>query len=245
MIIAICDDDVNHCVVLEKYLMEAGQKFENLRLDIEVYHSGEDLLRSLDQVDNHPQILFLDMEMGPLDGLRTADALRQRDQNMLIIYVTSYDKYTMESFAVSPFRYLLKPISYEEIDKVFSLAVDQVLSNASSLFLQHRHELIQVPCHQIISIVSTKGRMIRINASQELLHREFYGRIKELEQRLNPLIFTKINQGTIVNLNHVHALSGDEVTMQSGDVFYTSRSRRKAVREAYSTFVKRKLGLWQ
>ena len=64
-----------------------------------------------------------------------------------------------------------------------------------------------------------------------------------MEKQLNPLIFVKVNQGTIVNLNFVHIITREEIRMTNGDIITISRGRKKAVKEVYSLFVKRKVGL--
>lgn len=62
MNIAICDDNLKFINLMEDMIYELSQKFENLRPDIDVYQSGEELLRVID-VDNLPSIIFIDIEM--------------------------------------------------------------------------------------------------------------------------------------------------------------------------------------
>ena len=243
MKIAICDDDLNHCAILERYLLHISKKYINLIVDIDVYQSGEELLQIIESEKVRPQILFLDMEMEQMNGIETARKLRSKDRSMLIIYVTSYDKYTLGSFEVSPFRYLLKPVDFEKIEQVFSAAVDDILNNHASLFFKHNHEQIQINCEEVISIVSENGRMLRIITKEERPQNLFYAKIKDIEKQLNPFVFVKVNQGTIINLNFVHIISSDEVHMTTGEIISISRGRKKAVKEAYSLYVKRKIGI--
>ena len=243
MKVAICDDDLFYCGILERYLLEISKKYINLTIDIDVYQSGEEMLRLIESERIKPQILFLDMEMGQMNGIETARRIRNKDRNMLIIYVTSYDKYTMESFEVFPFRYLLKPVDYEKIEHVFSMAVDEFLNNRVYLFFKRNNEHIQVNCEEVISVVSENGRMLRVNTKDNKSNNLFYAKIKDVEKQLNPLIFVKVNQGTIVNLNFVHIITREEIRMTNGDIITISRGRKKAVKEVYSLFVKRKVGL--
>lgn len=243
MKVAICDDDINHCAILEQYLLNLSKKYMNLIIDIDVYQSGEELLKMIEIEKTRPQILFLDMEMEKLNGIETARELRKQDRHMLIIYVTSYDKYTMDSFEVSPFRYLLKPVDSDKIEQVFSAAVDDILNHQAILFLKYGHEQVQIPCEEIIFIESENGRMIRVITKEEQSQNLFYAKIKEVEKQLNPLVFVKVNQGTIINLNFVHIISSDQVCMTTGEIIPISRGRKKAVKEVYSLYVKRKIGI--
>lgn len=243
MKVAICDDELTYCGTLESDLLKISEKYINLAVDIDVYQSGEEMLRMVEEEKVRPHILFLDMEMAGMNGIETARKLRNKDRSMLIIYVTSYDKYTMDSFEVSPFRYLLKPVDYERIEQVFSAAIDEILNNHAILFFKSNNEQIQVNCEKIISIVSENGRMLRVITSDAQPKNLFYAKIKDIEKQLNPFVFVKINQGTIINLNFVHIISSDEVHLTTGEIIPISRGRKKAVKEVYSLFVKRKVGI--
>ena len=243
MKVAICDDDLNYCGIMERHLLKIIKKYINLTIDIDVYQSGEEMLRIIETERVRPQILFLDMEMTQMNGIETARKLRNKDRNMLIIYVTSYDKYTMDSFEVSPFRYLLKPVDDKKIEQVFSAAVDEILNNQANLFFKHNNEQIQINCEEIISIVSEKGRMLRVNTIEERARNLFYAKIKDVEKQLNPSVFVKVNQGTIINLNFVHIISGEVTHLVNGEIVPISRGKKKTVKEAYSLYMKRKVGI--
>lgn len=243
MKVAICDDELSYCGTLERYLLKISEKYINLAVDIEVYQSGEEMLRMMEREKVRPQILFLDMEMAGMNGIETARKLRDKDRSMLIIYVTSYDKYMMDSFEVSPFRYLLKPVAYEKIEQAFSAAVDEILNNHASLFFKRNNEQIQINCEEIISIVSENGRMLRVLTREEQSKNLFYAKIKDIEKQLNPFVFIKVNQGTIINLNFVYIISSEEVYLTTGEIVPISRGRKKAVKEAYSLYIKRKAGI--
>lgn len=243
MKVAICDDELSYCGTMESYLLKISKKYINLAVDIDVYQSGEEMLRMIELDEIRPQILFLDMEMTGMNGIETARKLRDKDRSMLIIYVTSYDKYTMDSFEVSPYRYLLKPVDYEKIEQVFSVAIDEILNNHVSLFFKRNNEQVQVNCDKIICIVSEKGRMLRVITREEQQGSLFYAKIKDIEQQLNPFVFVKVNQGTIINLNFVYIISSEDIHLTTGETIPISRRRKKAVKEAYSLFVKRKVGI--
>lgn len=245
MKIGICDDDMLHCVQLENYILNIAKKFSGFSIDTEVYQSGEELLRILEDDSMRPQILFLDIEMKQMNGIETARKIRTTDQKMIIIYVTSYDKYTMESFDVKPFRYLLKPITDERIEQVFSQAVDEIMNNHTYLFFKRNHEQLQINCEEIISITSEKGRMLRVNMTDKNLEYLFYAKIKDVEKQLNPLVFVKVNQGTIINLNYIHIMTNEEVYLSTGETVIISRGKKKEVKEVYSLYMKRKVGLCQ
>ncbi|MGF7050672.1 DNA-binding LytR/AlgR family response regulator [Paenibacillus sp. DS2015] len=238
--ICICDDEQLHSSKLEKIIMDSAGLYQNIELDIDIYGSGKSLLEALNTRNEEYQILFLDIEMGYLNGIEVAREIRKIDKNMIIIYVTSYDNYTMESFEVSPFRYILKPIQEEQISKVLLHAIDEVTRNNQYLFFKSQNLNYQIKSETILSILSEKGRIIHVITSDDEF--SFYGTIKEVEEMVDPSSFIKVNQGTILNLNYIHIISGTDVILTNKENFAISRGQRKIVKDAYNNFIKRRIG---
>src|SRR5580692_5810941 len=63
-----------------------------------------------------PQILFLDIQMDPLNGIDLARAL-DPSQLPSLVFVTAYDTYALEAFEVCAVDYLLKPFDQERFRK--------------------------------------------------------------------------------------------------------------------------------
>jgi len=66
-----------------------------------------------------PHLLFLDIQMTPLNGIALARAL---DPNGLpsIVFVTAYDDYALEAFEVCAVDYLVKPFDQERFHKTLA-----------------------------------------------------------------------------------------------------------------------------
>ena len=236
--IAICDDDLQHCGKLETFILDICKEV-NTDVDVDVYTSGEEMLDKNGDDCESPDIAFLDIEMKGFNGIETARKLRETDRHMLIIYITSYTQYTMESFEVSPFRYLLKPIDKKSIEKVLIEAMNEIFKNHESLFLKLGNRQIQIYCDDIITVNSECGRMVRLNTQKVLPSQLFYAKIKDIEKQLSPLDFVKVNQGTIVNLKYAYIVSSDEIQMTTGQSISISRGRKKHVKELFALYVKR------
>src|SRR5471030_1431018 len=66
-----------------------------------------------------PQILFLDIQMDPLNGIDLARAL-DPSQLPALVFVTAYDTYALEAFEVCAVDYLLKPFDQERFRKTLA-----------------------------------------------------------------------------------------------------------------------------
>ena len=242
MNIAICDDDLKHINLIEDMIYDLSQKLDNFKPDIDAYLSGEELLRLID-VKDFPSILFIDVEMPGINGIQTARELRKLSEQVLIIYVTSYETYTLESFEVRPFRYLLKPIDTKKFARAFYDAIEYINNSNSYVFFKKGKDHIQIDSSSIISIFSESGRKLRVKTNNELDDEAFYGKIKNIEKELNPLIFVKINSGTIINLKKVKILNAHEVIMIDGSILPISKNRKKSVIDLYSNFISKEVGI--
>ncbi|HBG0493967.1 TPA: two-component system response regulator RgbR, partial [Clostridioides difficile] len=111
--IAVCEDEKETQLLIEDYL-ENILKDISIEYEIQKYISGEELLESnLKDID----ILLLDIKMEKLNGMDTARKIREVDNEMEIIFVTSLIDYVQEGYEVRAYRYLLKPIELEELKK--------------------------------------------------------------------------------------------------------------------------------
>src|SRR4051812_9817423 len=62
-----------------------------------------------------PDVVFLDIRMPVLSGLKAAQKLAQQSH---IVFVTAYDEYAVAAFEQGAVDYVLKPITAERMDKV-------------------------------------------------------------------------------------------------------------------------------
>ena len=70
-------------------------------------------------VRKRPQLLFLDIQMDPLNGIDLARALAPEELPSLV-FVTAYDTYALEAFEVCAVDYLLKPFDQERFRKTLA-----------------------------------------------------------------------------------------------------------------------------
>lgn len=90
--------------------------------DVTVVGKIDDSVQAIEEIANgNANVVFLDIKMPRLDGLRLARVLRG-DNAPLIIFTTAFDHYAAEAFEANAVDYLLKPISNVRLDQ----ALDRV-----------------------------------------------------------------------------------------------------------------------
>ena len=122
MRINICDDDKRFRITLKK-VVERECELLGIECEIREYGSGEELLSGGLTAD--ADILFLDIEMGGLNGMETAKELRRQQKGTVLIFVTAYPDFVFQGYEVHAFHYILKPCEDEKIKRVFHMALKE------------------------------------------------------------------------------------------------------------------------
>ena len=175
--IAFCDDDLEILkelgILLDKYKKERGED-----LTCTVFQSPLELLAAIEKGFSF-DILFLDILMPGENGIETAKEIRQYDNNMKIIFLTSSPEFAVQSYTVGAYFYQLKPVWEESFFRLmdavlgrkllFHLGNGAVLESAGSLddlagqlmqysnfFRPHRSFLVNMEYIQNISSRSIK-----------------------------------------------------------------------------------------
>lgn len=120
--VAICDDDKNIREYIKKII-----EVQKIECKILEYESGNGLIEINEKLD----IVFLDIKMDGIDGIRAAEILREKqmkngwNENIILIFITTMKQYVFKAFEVFAFNFLLKPIEDKKLIEVFSRAVNQ------------------------------------------------------------------------------------------------------------------------
>ena len=109
MDVIIVDDELAGRRTLREYCEAEG--------DLRVVGEFGDGVAALVAIRSQPpQLLFLDIQMDPLNGIELARSL-EPSQLPSLVFVTAYDTYALEAFEVSAVDYLLKPFDQERFRK--------------------------------------------------------------------------------------------------------------------------------
>ena len=106
--IAICDDErefVQHLKkMLDQYSAEIGEEIK-----VTAYYDGLELIKKYDTTID---LIFLDIKMSHVNGLRAAEHIRQIDENVSIIFLTTLTQYGLEGYKYQATNYIVKPMKY-------------------------------------------------------------------------------------------------------------------------------------
>jgi DNA-binding LytR/AlgR family response regulator len=228
MRIAVCDDDKAFIAVLKPYINEYANKHK-LEAFVDAYIGGEFLLKSEIKYD----IIYLDYQMGGLDGMETARKLRERNIWCSIIFVTNYPDFVYEAFTVEAFRFLRKPINkamvFQTLDDYFKKYGNDypiVLRSADRQNVTvDTKDIVFLEAMRKHCIIHTKDAQYECTRTMAVVSR-----------MLPPNHFFKINKAFIVNFNHIDRYNTEFVLFKNGEKAYISRKYLPFFKKAYRDY---------
>lgn len=129
--IAVCDDNTFDRKQLIQRICRNMTEPEKIR--IHEYESGISLLAAIKNV--RFSIIFLDVQMNGLDGEETAVRLRSLDNNVILVFYTGFAEPSPRSFEVQPYRYIMKNMPDQVMDKYIKDSLNKMIEFSQIPFL--------------------------------------------------------------------------------------------------------------
>lgn len=235
MRIAICDDSLEYIETIEKYFDELN--ISNIEHD--VFLNGEDLIKAYEHGNGDYDALFLDMEMGEMDGIETANRIRKIDRHLVIVFVTSHSQYMLRSFECMPFRFLMKPLQIQNFKKI--LGEVQIKLNdfpETFIFLENKKRT-RIYCSDIIFFESS-SHWILIHTIDGKVHKTRKS-MSELLNVIDRSTFARVHRAFVVNLSHIYQIAEAKILMHHYDkAIPLSKTHKKELSEAFMNYKERK-----
>ncbi|CEN31385.1 LytR/AlgR family response regulator transcription factor [Paraclostridium sordellii] len=219
--IVICEDDFLHRSILKEFLVSILDE-ELLEYVLIEYSSGEDLISNYDKVD----LLFLDIQMNELSGMEVARKIREFDSKVEILFTTSVEQYVFEAYEVKAYRYLVKPIEYEELKKQVKLCISDYLSKNSIISIDSNKATVKIPIGEILYAEVMK-KEVTIYTESKVYTIET--RMKRVEEKLFNYGFFRCHHSYLVNLNKVSEIR-DKTIFINDEEIPVSRMRYKSLK---------------
>ena len=211
---------------------------------------------------SRPQLVFLDIQMSPINGIELARVLDPAELPF-IVFVTAYDSYALDAFEVCAVDYLLKPFDQERFQKTLdrvrrrhlATTTDEKRAALAELLAQlqsgapgpagDRPRLLAEFNGRLHVIDITRVEMLEadrnyvcIRVGRDNYHARSTLQQAELSLRSQPML--KISRSCVVNMNHVRevnrTLRGDFILVLAGGATVTSsEGYRSRVKEYLAT----------
>ncbi len=200
--------------------------------EIEVFHSENTLKREIEKGARY-DLLYLDFPAKNKKGVTEAGQIRKLDENVLIIYISEYDKHMIELFRFDIFAFIKRLVNSVIFDELFLEANKKICKNNFYFKFHYRGEEYKLPCKEILYFEST-GKRIRVNlegGGTEI----FVGKLSDVAESLEmgKIPFLRIHQSYLVNYHWIRSRSKTGVTLCDGTKLPVSGERKKKFGFAY------------
>lgn len=233
--VAICDDNPADLRLITDYLTEPDFHYP---LELRPFKSGVELARTYKK-EGQFDLIILDMMMDRLNGIETALEIRKTDRKVVILIVTATVEYAIEGYKINAARYIVKPVSKLEFQKIIKSIFASIDKNRGAYYHFPSKSGNTVISMEDIYYFESDIRSIHISSRQG--DYTFTGRISAVEEQTKGHGFLRVHKSFIVNLRHVHNIFKDSVTLDNGAEVPLSRHRHREVNQKFLDYMEEQI----
>lgn len=232
MRVLLCDDDTRDVDRLESLINKYGAD-NNIQFNVNSYSAGEELLDDILKGKN-ADIFFLDINLEGMDGIEIAGKIREKYDNVPIVFITAYINYALDGYKVRANRFLVK----DDLEHTFTECMDDICSEIikkrkSTMF--HCVDGDRRINLSDISLFETSGRQVIIHRRDQTF--QMYEKLNALEEKLEGCGFIRIHRFYLVNIKYIANIHNYVLTLADGRKLPIPKGRYREVRQKYTLFM--------
>lgn len=209
--IAICEDDA--------FIREDLRRLcDNILTDIHIEYSlspfstAEEVETALSS--GFPfDLLILDIELGGKNGLELAKELRQQDNRISIIFVSSYENYLRDGYGVQPIHFLIKPVTREALTDAISTDLRLHRSHMPHINVRSGSRIVPVSSGDIL-YVEVMDHILHIHTRTEIIPSR--STLTGFLELLPTDIFCRCHNSFAVNLQQISNITHASISLKNG-----------------------------
>lgn len=236
MHIAIIDDVAEDREIVRKHgagYMEAHA----ITAQFIEYSSGEEFLKEFNKQSF--DIVFLDIFMKGENGMEIAKQMRKRDAACILIFTTSSPDFAIEGYQVKASNYVLKPITYEKMEKTLSALVLEQKEAKSYIEIKEGRVMVKVSLRNIL-FTDYYNHYIQIHTVKHVYRT--YLSFAEFEKMLEGYPqFISCYRNIMVNLDYVDSMDSKDFILKDGCHIPIAKPRRQEIRQLFADYLFKKI----
>ncbi|CEP80578.1 LytTR family DNA-binding domain-containing protein [Paraclostridium sordellii] len=232
--IAICEDEKEQQDLLKTHI---NQIFKGLpiKYSLDIFNSGEELLK------NYPKnidIFLIDIQLNEINGMDTARKIRETDNKAEIIFITSLIEYALEGYEVRAYRYLIKPVKYDDLKIHILNCIKEIDIKNKYIIIKEQGNRIKLGISEITYIEVQKENITIHTLNQTY---ETKGTMNNIEKEINCSRFYRCHKSFLVNLEHIKSIKQYIAVLENGEEVPISRYRFKDTKDRFFDLIEDKL----
>lgn len=228
MRIAIVEDEIQQADLLRKYIdkwsLETGESIQS-----DLFSDG---LFFLEKYQADYDLIFLDIMMPRINGLDTAKKIREKDENVILIFVTNIAQYAQKGYEVSAFDFIVKPFNEYDISFRLSKAKNKLQRENEKYLIVRCGASIKRICARDLYYVDVMKHCLSYHTAYGVF-REWNRALSDIEKELPKDSFSRCTIGILVNLIYVKEITFDSIILKNNETLPLSRGKKNGFTEAF------------
>lgn len=158
--------------------------------------------------------MFVDINMPDLNGL---DFVNSLDNRPLVVFITAYPRYALDSYGPGAVDYLLKPYSFEQFLRAAGRLVERhgtdTRTETNSFFVKTDSRWVKIR-HSDVEYIRGYGDYLRIFIVDHELPIVTYSTLSAIKAML-PAGFIQVHRSFIVNIDHINVIERGHLSTPS------------------------------
>lgn len=236
--IAICDGAAKELLVIMEQLDTYRKEFyPQAEIATDVYSRADDLIAGFHEKKYN--LLIFDMDGMKCDGIRVAREIKEIEERVDIIFISSGPDRAIDAFSVNALAYLLRPYTKERFFEIMSRAFRRLPSpKPEGIAVKNLSGTLMSVDVKDILYVESREKIIRIvqKNSDDILVRSSLSNTYERLGKFRHIM--KCGGSYIINLDDVKAIEDRTVLMTDGTAIPVPRRLMSEVKTRYETYRK-------
>ena len=214
--IAICDDE-NLFTEELKELISGNMMEKDLIFEIDTYNSGEALVELGVGVMRYT-VVFLDINMEKIDGIKTAEMIRKVSREVFIVFVTAYVDYSLEGYRLDVVRYLLKGNAnfQSNVNECMDAIIDKMNYSVIKKKFDFKEGRKEIMLDRLLYIESNLHRLeFHVMEDDETVY-TIYEILNVMDDMLSENGFIRTHQSYLVNVKCIENVVRYKVILTNG-----------------------------
>ena len=241
MKIAIVDDEADCQAEMESLLKHFGAE-NGLQMEITSFSGGEAFLDAARQ--ERFDIVFMDIYMEGLDGMRAAVRLRKTDRQCVLIFLTSSEEHFPDAFSVHAFEYILKPLVPQRVYDILRDALAILPPESRYIEVTSERKIVRLFLHTIVSAVAD-AHYLNIGLADGSVVRSRMTIRDFLRMAEDAPGFISVNKGIVLNADYITQFEANCCLTENGGRFPVRVRDRAQLERAGSAYHFEAIRSWQ
>lgn len=229
--IAICDDEQRDVEATRLRLMEAAESL-GMECTCDLFPDASSLLKKIENGSAVYHIALLDIYIGELSGIQTAQRIAKLSPETALVFVTVSRAHAVEAFSLDALHYLVKPVDSDQMREMLERYLKRTMKK-KTLEIRIGRDNLKLALDSIQYLESARNGT-DIHTARGMLHTTVP--TSTLEPQLGN-DFLKIQRGFIVNMHFIERMTSDSCVLKNGFTALLSRKEKKNIRTAYREFI--------